>query len=194
MIGAWFVRSNRLVWHIADAAFNAVVDADLAHGAERFVVESGDTQRGSQFLVELSQIFEVCRQRGQFHAIVGQQKLLVACVPKAGEPAFEHNGRGDRHLIEVVRSLAKLRAAAVFLDADDAPRAADGKAERRQAFNLLWCKPLFNIPHRALSLVNAESSVKRPAIPAVESTQSKDAVERQTERAGALKERSRPVA
>jgi hypothetical protein len=30
---------------------------------------------------------------------------------------------------------------------------------------LLWCKTLFDIPHRALSLVNAETSVKRTAGP-----------------------------
>ena len=50
---------------------------------------------------------------------------------------------------------------AVFFDAHDAARAADREAQRRQTFHLLWCKSLFDIPHGALSLVNAESSVKR---------------------------------
>ncbi len=43
---AWFVCSNCFVWHITDTALDAIVDADLAHRAERFVVKSWDTQRG----------------------------------------------------------------------------------------------------------------------------------------------------
>jgi len=89
---------------------------------------------------------------------------LVTCIPKAGEPALQHDRRHDRHLVDVVRSFAKLRAAAVFLDTNDAAGAADGKAQRRQAFDLPWCEPLFDIPHGALSLVNAASSVKRTAV------------------------------
>ena len=106
------------------------------------------------------------RERRQLQAVIGQQKFLIARVLKPRETPLQHDRRHDRHLVEVVRSLAKLRAAAIFLDADDASRAADGKAKRRQAFDLLWCKTLFDIPHRALSLVNAVTSVKRTARPA----------------------------
>src|ERR1700688_1522899 len=162
---AWLVRANRFVWNIADTAFDAIVDADLAHGAERFVVESGDTQRGSQFLVELPQILEMRRERGQLQAVIGQQKFLVTRVPKAGEPALQHDRRRNRQLIEAVWLFAEFRATAVFLDAHNATRAANGKAQRRQAFDLLRCKALFDIPHGALSLVNAGRSVKRTAVP-----------------------------
>lgn len=162
MPAAGFMRADCFIWHIADTAFDAVVDADLAHGTERFVVESWDTQRGPQFFVEPSQAFEMCGQGGQLQTIIGQQKFLVACVPKPRKPALQHDRRHDCHLVEVVRTLAKLRAATVFFDAYHAARAANSEAQRRQIFHLLWCKSLFDIPHGALSLVNAESSVKRP--------------------------------
>lgn len=187
MFAAWFVRANRFVRHVADAAFDAVVDADLAHGAECFVVKSGDTQRGSQFFVKLSQIFEMSRKRGQLHAIVGQEKFLVAGVPKTGEPPLQHDRGHDRHLVEVVRAFAELRAATVLFHAHDASRAADGKTEGRQAFDLLPCKSLFDIPHGALSLVNAESSVKRADFPDADADLKRDGLEHSTERAGTLK-------
>jgi hypothetical protein len=164
MPAAWLMRANCFVWHIADTALDAIVDADLAHGPERFVVKSWDAQRGPQFFVEPSQIFKMRRQRRQLQAVIGQQELLVACVPKAGEAALQHDRGHDRHLVEVVRAFAKLPAAAVFLDTNDAASTADGKAQRRQAFNLLGCKPLFDIPHNALSLLKANTSVKRTAI------------------------------
>lgn len=166
MPASWLVSAHRFIWNIAFTAFYAVVDADLAHGAERFVVERRDTQRGAQFFIEPSQVRKVLRKRGQLQAFVGQQKFLVACVPKAGEPPLQHDRRHDRHLVEIVRPLAEFRSTAVFFHADNTTRAADGKAQRRQAFDLLWCKPLFDIPHGALSVVNAESSVKRTVIAA----------------------------
>jgi hypothetical protein len=156
----WLMRANRFVWHVADAAFDAVVDADLADGAEGFVIESGDTQRGSQFFVELAQIFEVRGQGRKLQAFVGQKKLLVAGVPEAGEAAFEHDRGRDGHLIEIVGAFAKFGAAAVLFDAHDAARAANGKAQRREILHLLRCELLFDIPHGALSLVNGGSSVK----------------------------------
>ncbi len=158
------MRANRFVWYVAGTAFDAVVDADLAHRAERFVVKSGDTQRGQQFFVEPSQIFEMRCERWQLQTVVGQQKLLVARIPKPREAAFQHDRRHNRHLIEIVRAFAEFRAAAVFFHAHHAARAADGEAKRRQTFNLLAREPLFDIPHRALSLVNARSSVKRAAV------------------------------
>jgi len=164
MPASWLVGAHRFIWNIAFTAFYAVVDADLTHGTERFVVERRDTQRGAQFLVEPSQVGKVLRQRGQLQAFVGQQKFLVAGVPKPGEPPLQHNRRHNCHLVEVVRPLAEFRSASVLFHADNTARAADGESQRRQAFNLLGCKSLFDIPHGALSVVNAESSVKRTAI------------------------------
>src|SRR6202790_1507550 len=120
--------SNCFVWHTTHTAFDAVVDADLAHGSQRFVVKSWDTQRGPQFFVEPSQIFEMYRQSRQLQSVIGQQEFLVAYIPKTGEPALEHDRRHDRHLVEIVRAFAKLRAAAIFLDTNHAAGAADGKA------------------------------------------------------------------
>jgi hypothetical protein len=166
--GAGFVRADGFVGHVADAAFDAVVDADLADRAESFVVKSGNAERGKQFFVELTKIFEMRGQGRKLQAFVGQKKLLVAGIPKASEAALEHDRRDDGHLVHVVRAFAKLRAAAVFFDADNAARAANGKAERRQIFHLLRCELLFDIPHGALSLVNGGSSVKWTGIPVVD--------------------------
>lgn len=163
---SWLVCAHRFIWNITFTALYAVVDADLAHGTERFVVERRDTERGAQFLVEPSQVGKVLRERGQLEAFVGQQKFLVSGVPKPGKPPLQHNRRHNRHLVEVVRLLAEFRSASVFFHADNTARAADGEAQRRQAFNLLRCKSFFDIPHGALSVVNAESSVKRTAITA----------------------------
>jgi hypothetical protein len=157
---AWLMGANRFVWYIADTAFDAIVNADLAYRAESFVVEGWDAQRGAQFFVELSQVFEMRGERGKFQTIVGQKKFLVTCVPKPRKPTLQHDRRRNRHLIEAVCPFAEFRATAVLLDAHNAAGAADGKAQRRQAFDLLWCKSLFDIPHGALSVVNADCSVK----------------------------------
>jgi len=164
MPAAWLMRANGFVWHIADTPFDAIVDADLADGPERFVIKSWDAQGGPHFFVEPSQIFKMRRQCRQLQAVIGQQELLVACVPQAGEAALQHDRGHDRRLVEVVRAFAKLRAAAVFLDTNDAARAADGKAQRRQAFDLLWGKALFDIPHDVLSLLNAKGFGKATTI------------------------------
>ena len=165
MAAAWLVGADGFVGHVAYAAFDAVVDADLADRAEGFVVKSGDAERGKKFFVELAQIFEVRSERGQLEAFVGQQKFLVAGIPKASEAAFEHDRRDDRHLVHVVRAFAKFRAAAVLFDADNSAGAADGKAERCKFFHLLRCELLFDIPHSALSVVNGRSSVKWTGFP-----------------------------
>lgn len=159
--------ADGFVGDVADAAFDAVVDANLAYGAESFVVESGNAERGKQFFVELPQIFEVRGQGRKLQAIIGEQEFLVACIPKASEAALKHDRRDDSHLVQVVRAFAKFRAAAVFFDADNAARAANGKAERRKIFHLLWCELLFDIPHDALSVVNGGSSVKWTGLPVV---------------------------
>jgi hypothetical protein len=164
---AWLVGADSFVGHVAYAAFDAVVDADLADRAEGFVVKSGDAERGAQFFIEPAQIFEMRCERGQLEAFIGEQEFLVAGIPKAGEAAFEHDRRDDGHLVHVVRAFAKLRAAAVFFDADNAAGAANGKAERRKTFHLLRCELLFDIPHGALSVVNGASSVKWTGLPVV---------------------------
>jgi hypothetical protein len=56
--------------------------------------------------------------------------------------------------------LAKFGAAAIFFNADDAASAADGKSKSSQAFDGLWFKALFDIPHDASRLKKAGSSVK----------------------------------
>jgi hypothetical protein len=165
--GAGLVRADGFVGDVADAAFDAVVDANLADRTESFVVESGDAERGKQFFVELAQTFEMRCERGQLEAFVRQKKLLVAGIPKASEAALEHDRRDDGHLVHVVRAFAKFRATAVLFDAHNAAGAADGKAERRKIFHLLRCELLFDIPHGALSLVNGVSSVKWTGIPVV---------------------------
>jgi hypothetical protein len=58
------VRADGFVGDVADAAFDAVVDADLADRAESLVVKSGDAERGKQFFVELAKIFEMRCERG----------------------------------------------------------------------------------------------------------------------------------
>ncbi len=160
MSAAWLVRADGFVGDVADTAFYAVVDADLTNRTEGFVVKSGDAERSEEFFVELAQIFEVRCERGQLETLVGQQKLLIAGIPKASEAALKHDRRDDGHLVHVVRAFAKFGAAAVFFHADNAACAANGKAERCKFFHLLRCELLFDVPHGALSLVNAGSSVK----------------------------------
>src|SRR5467141_2520474 len=97
--------ADGFVRHVALAALNAVVDADLADGTERFVVKGWNTQRRAQFFVELPQVLEMRRERRQFLSVVGEQKLLVAGVPQPREPALQHDGGNNGHLIEVVGPL-----------------------------------------------------------------------------------------
>ncbi len=58
------VGAYRFVRDVAGTAFHAVVDAELADGAEGFVVKGGDTESGAEFFVELAQIGEKWRERG----------------------------------------------------------------------------------------------------------------------------------
>src|SRR5215467_6809245 len=111
----WAVRANGLVRHVSGAALHAIVDRDLADRPQRFVVERGHAERGTQFFVELTQILQMRSQRRQLDAFVGQQKFLVAGIPQARKLALHHDRWKDGELKSGVGTLAKLRAATVFL-------------------------------------------------------------------------------
>ena len=64
MSATGFVRADGFVGHVADAAFDAVVDANLTDRTEGFVVKRRHAQRGTQLFVEFAQIFEMRRERG----------------------------------------------------------------------------------------------------------------------------------
>jgi len=154
------MSADGFVGYIAGAALDAVVDGNLADRPERFVVEGRNTKRGAQFFIELAEILQVPGQRRQLDAIVGQQELLVTGIPQARELALHHDCGQDGELITRVSALAKFGAAAVFFDAHDTARTADGKTESRQTFDGLRVKTLFDIPHSALRLKKAVTSVK----------------------------------
>lgn len=147
---------------VARAALDTIVDGNLADGAEGFVVKSRNAESGTKFFIELAQIFQMRGEGGELDSFVGQQKFLVAGVPQPGELALDHDGRQNRELVPRVGTLAKFGAAAVFFDADDTARAADGKPEGSEAFDGLRIKALFDIPHGATRLKKAATSVKRP--------------------------------
>ena len=129
MMAAGAVGADGFVWDVASAAFDAVVDADLADGAEGFVVESWNAESGAQLFIESAQTFEMRGESGQFYAVVGEEKLLVTGVPQASELTFQHDGGEDGHLKAAIGALAKFGAATVFFHANDAAGAADGKTE-----------------------------------------------------------------
>ena len=122
------VRTNGLVWNIALAALYAVVNAQLAHGSQRFVIKSRDTERRAQFFIELAKILQMKGQCRYFQALVREQKFLVSGVPQPGELPFEHNGGQNRQLVAAVRGLAKFGAASIFFHAHNAARASDREA------------------------------------------------------------------
>src|SRR4030088_1135906 len=74
------VYADGFVRHIALAALDAVVNADLAHGTERLVIKSGNAERRAELFVELAQILKVRSQRGNLVAVVGDEKFLIAGV------------------------------------------------------------------------------------------------------------------
>jgi hypothetical protein len=154
------MSADGFVGNVASAAFDAIVDGDLADGAERFVVKGRNTKSGAQFFIELAEILQVRGQSGQLDAIVGEQEFLVAGVPQACELSLDHDRGQDGELITRVSALAKFGAAAVFFDADDAARTTDGKTKSGQTFDGLRVKTLFDIPHGALRLKKAAASVK----------------------------------
>src|SRR6267154_1565836 len=118
------MSADSFVRHVALASLDAVVDADLADGTERFVVKSWNTQRGAQLLVELSKVLQMHCERWQFQSFIGKQKLLITSVPQPCELAFQHDSGSDGHLVEIVGALAKLGAAAIFFHTHHAARAA----------------------------------------------------------------------
>lgn len=150
MAGAGGMDADGFVGDVAATAFDAIVNADLADGAESFVVERGYAQGGPQLFVKLAQVFQVRCQSGDFCSLIGQQKLLVAGVPQARELTLEHDGGQDGELQLAIRGLPEFRAASVFFHADDPAGAADGEAEGGQTFNGFGREMLFDIPHRGL--------------------------------------------
>src|SRR5579862_1201681 len=100
MAGAGAVGAYGLVGNVAGAAFEPIVNGDLANGAEGFVIESRDAESGAQFLVEAAEILQVRGQRWQLDAFVGKQKFLVAGVPQTRDLALDHNGRSEEHTSE----------------------------------------------------------------------------------------------
>src|SRR5690349_7573833 len=96
VVGAGAMRADSLVGHIAFAALHAVINRKLAYRTERFVVEGGHAERSPQLLVELAQVFKMASQRRQLNALVSQQELLIAGIPKAGELPLHHNRRQNR--------------------------------------------------------------------------------------------------
>jgi hypothetical protein len=147
VLPAGAVGADGFVGDVAGAAFDAIVDGDLADGAEGFVVKGGHAEGCAQLFVELAQVGEMRGEGGDFQAVVGQQKFLVAGVPQARELALKHDRGHDRHLVTVIGSFAKLRAAAVFFDAHYAARAADAKAQGRETLDGLLRKMLVDVPH-----------------------------------------------
>src|SRR5882757_1682840 len=75
------VCADRFVWHVALAVLDPVVDRYLAHRAKSFVIESGDTERGTQLFIELSKVLEVGRERRNLYSFVSQQKFLISSIP-----------------------------------------------------------------------------------------------------------------
>ena len=143
----WGVGADGGVGDVAFAAFDAVVDADLADGAEGFVVEGGDAEGGAEFFVELPEIVKVRGEGGEFLAVVGEQEFLVAGVPELGELAVEHDGGQYGHLKAGVGFLAEFGAAAVFFNANNAAGGADAEAQGGEAFDGFLVKAFVNIPH-----------------------------------------------
>src|SRR5256885_7558231 len=66
------VCADRFVRHVAFAALDPVVDRYLADGAKSFVIESGDTERGTQLFIEFSQILQVARERRNLDSFVSE--------------------------------------------------------------------------------------------------------------------------
>jgi len=154
------VGADGLVRHVASAAFYAVIDANLADGAERFVVESGDTESGAQFFIELAEICELRGKSRDFSAVIGQQELLVSRVPKAGELPFEHDAGENGHLEAAVGILAEFGATVEFLDTDNPARAAHGKPQAGQSVHLGLFEAFSDVPHSHFSVNNPGNPVK----------------------------------
>src|SRR5258708_27653996 len=159
--GSGAVRPDGFVRHITGAAFDTIVNGNLADRAKRFVVKSRNAQSGAQLFVEFAQALQMRGERRKFQTIVGEQEFLIAGVPQAGKLALDHDGRDDGHLKFGVGGLAEFRAATVFFDADHAASSAYGESQRGQAFNGFRIETFFDIPHGPSRLKKAGKSVKR---------------------------------
>src|ERR1700692_1773745 len=96
----------------------------------------------SQFFVELAHVDELLGVRGNFSAVVGEQKFLVACVPEADELALQPGGVENRHRVVIGGGAAKFGAAAVLFDAHHSTRAAYDESRGRQGIHQLGRKPV----------------------------------------------------
>ena len=139
--------TDALIGHIALPAFYAVVLTDLAGGADGFVVIGGHAESGAQLFVEFAQFNELVFVSWNFFLVMGKQEFLIAGVPQGGELTLQHNAGNLRHLKTVPGCLAKLRAAIVFLDADDAAGAADEKSLGGERFHLGLVEQFVDVPH-----------------------------------------------
>ncbi len=99
VVTGFFVDADALVGNVTSAAFDAVVDAIVAGGAECFVVIRGNAQGGAQLLVEFAQSGEIGDAYGELFALVSDQKLLVAGVPEMSELPLQHDAGDDGHLV-----------------------------------------------------------------------------------------------
>ena len=154
------MSADGAVGNVAGAAFNAVIDGEMADGAEGFIIKSGNAESSAEFFIELAKILKMGCQRGDFEAVIVEKEFLIAGIPQACELALEHDGRRNGHGKEAVSAFAKLGAGAVFFHANNAAGAADGKSESSQAFDRLGLKTFFDIPHGAPRVKKEKDSVK----------------------------------
>ena len=160
MTAAGAVRADGLVGDVAGAAFDAIIDGEMADRTERFVVKGGNAESGAELLVESAQVLEMRGEGGNLQTVVGKKEFLITGIPEARELALEHDGGRDGHLIKAVRALAELGAAAIFFHTNDAAGAAYGKAESGEAFDGLGLEAFFDIPHGVNRLKKEAESVK----------------------------------
>ena len=114
-----FVRTDGFVGYVANAAFDAIVDAVMARGAEGFVVIGRDAERGAQLFVEAAEIAELRDANWNLGAVMRKEKLLVTGIPQVRELALRHDRRDHGHLEATLVQLAQFGAAIVFLNAND---------------------------------------------------------------------------
>src|SRR6266478_3624774 len=112
------------VGNVPRPPLDAIIFGYLARRAQRLVVVGGHAQRRAQLLVEFAQMFELLRQRGKLAPLVGDEKLLIAGVPKPRELPPDEHARHDGHLKTSICHLPEFRAAAVFFNAHNSARAA----------------------------------------------------------------------
>lgn len=152
--------ADGVIRNVAGAALNAVVDGEMADGAESFIIKRRNAESGAEFFVEFAKTLKMGGQRGDLEAVIVQQEFLVTGVPEARELAPEHDGRRNGHREETIRAFAKLGAGAIFFHANNAAGAADGESESSQAFDSLRLKTFFDIPHNAPRVKKEKDSVK----------------------------------